>query len=75
MGGLEQRLENLEHEVRDGFADIGEAIEQMNQRTDDQDKEVEQRFTKLEGQLAAQRNGCVQPVRLSVRWGCDGRLS
>lgn len=52
MGGLEQRLESLEHEVRDGFAGIGEVIEQLNQRFDDRDKEVDQRFTNLEGQIA-----------------------
>lgn len=49
---LEQRVDSLEHEVRDGFAGIAEAIEQQNQRFDDRDKEIDQRFTKLEGQIA-----------------------
>ena len=43
---------NLEQKVDDGFAGIAEAIEQLNQRLDDRDKEVDQRFARLEGQIA-----------------------
>lgn len=53
MGGMEGRMARLEQKVDDGFAGIAETIEQMNQRHDDRDKEVDQRFTKLEGQMAA----------------------
>jgi len=42
------RLENLEQKVDDGFAGIGEAIEQINE----QHAGTERRLTKLEQQVA-----------------------
>jgi hypothetical protein len=53
---LDQRVDSLEHEVRDGFAGIGEVFDQLNQRLDERDehdKAIDQRLTKLEGQVAA----------------------
>jgi hypothetical protein len=49
---VEQNLKGLRSEMHDGFAGIGEAIEQINQHHDDRDKD-EQRLTKLEHQIAA----------------------
>ena len=51
--GLRGEIGGLRKEVRDGFAGVGEAIEQINQRFDERDKEVDQRLTNLEHQIAA----------------------
>ena len=50
---LAERIDRLGQKVDDGFAGIAETIEQLKQRTVERDKAVDQRFTKLEGQLAA----------------------
>jgi hypothetical protein len=44
MDGLEHRMATLEQKMDDGFAGIGEVIEQLNQRLDDRDKENRSAF-------------------------------
>ena len=51
--GLDQHLSTLEHEVGDGFAEVGEVIEQLDQRLDDRDKDVDLLIVKLERRLVA----------------------
>ena len=46
---LERQIEDLRNEMHDGFAGIGEAIEELHNADDELDK----RLTKLEHQAAA----------------------
>ena len=46
VGNLEEKLEALRQEMLDGFAGVGEAIEEIN-------KLIDARLTKLEQQQAA----------------------
>jgi hypothetical protein len=46
-------VHELRDDVRNGFAGVGEAIEQINQRLDKRHKAVDQRLTKLERKVAA----------------------
>jgi hypothetical protein len=43
-------IARLEKKVDDGFAGVGDAIEDINKRIDEQYKEVDQRITRLEQQ-------------------------
>lgn len=49
---LTQRIDAIEKKLDDGFAGIGEAIEAVNQRTDERDAEADEHFTRLEQQAA-----------------------
>jgi hypothetical protein len=48
-----QQLQITNQKVDDGLAGVGEAVEQINQRLDEYDKEVDQRLINLEHQVAA----------------------
>jgi hypothetical protein len=48
-----QQLQITNRKIDDGLAGVGEAIEQLNNRLDKRDEDVEQRLTKLERQVAA----------------------
>ncbi len=49
---LQVKIDELRSEVHDGFAGVGEAIDDSNKRLDERDKEFDQRLTKLEQQAA-----------------------
>jgi hypothetical protein len=49
---LDQKVENLRQEMTDGFAGVGEAIEQIHTRVDDNQKITDARLTKLEQNAA-----------------------
>lgn len=54
-GEIKKSKDELRSEMRDGFAGVGDAIEQINQRLDDKEKEDnkrDRRITRLE-QLTA----------------------
>ena len=53
VDSLAGRMDRLEAKVDDGFAGIGEAIDQLNQRLDDDKRDTDRRLTKLERQHAA----------------------
>jgi hypothetical protein len=48
-----QRLNVTNQKIDDGLAGVGEAIEQIDQRLDERDKEVDLRLANLEHQIAA----------------------
>jgi hypothetical protein len=48
-----QQLQITNQKIDDGLAGVGEAIEQINNRLDKRDKDVDQRLTNLEHQIAA----------------------
>ena len=50
--GMDKRFDKLERDMADGFAGVGEAIEEMNTRIDEQNSVVNARLTKLEKQVA-----------------------
>lgn len=55
IAGIKDDIGRLEQKVDDGFAGVGEAIEGINQRFEEQDdknKVVERRLTKFEQQTA-----------------------
>jgi tetrahydromethanopterin S-methyltransferase subunit G len=49
---LTKRIDNLEQKVDDGFAGVGEALDEINTRLDKRDAEVDGRLSKLEVQAA-----------------------
>jgi hypothetical protein len=51
--GFKEQLQITNQKIDDGLAGVGEAIEQINNRLDKRDQEVDQRLTKLERQIAA----------------------
>lgn len=53
---LQEEIKTLRDEVRDGFAGVSEAVEQINQQLDEHskhDQETDQRLTNFEHQIAA----------------------
>ncbi|MBW3569313.1 hypothetical protein KY385_04250 [Candidatus Parcubacteria bacterium] len=48
---LRQDIKALNDKVDEGFAGVGEAIEQINDKTDSRDKKTDLRLTKLENQV------------------------
>jgi uncharacterized coiled-coil DUF342 family protein len=53
MAELKRELNQTNKTIDGGFTGIAEAIEQINNRLDRRDQEVDQRLTKLEQQIAA----------------------
>lgn len=49
---LKQEIKSLDQKMDEGFAGVGEAIEDIYKHTDEQFKVVDTRLTKLEQQLA-----------------------
>jgi len=47
-----RQLDVTNQKIDDGLAGVGEVVEQINQRLDEHDKEVDQRLTNLEHQIA-----------------------
>jgi hypothetical protein len=45
-------IATLRQEMRDGFSGVSEAIEQIHERIEAQEVEVDRRFTKLEQRIA-----------------------
>lgn len=52
MAGLEGRMDTLEQKMDDGFAGVGEAIEQIHQRIDAHEADTNTRLTRLEQKAA-----------------------
>ena len=50
---LTAEIAQLRTEMHDGFAGVGEAVEQANQMTDEKYEELRQRLTKLEHQTTS----------------------
>jgi hypothetical protein len=49
---LDKKIDGLRGEMLDGFAGVSEAIEDINNRLDKRDKQVDARFAKLEQKIA-----------------------
>jgi len=49
---LKQEIKAVQNDMAEGFAGVGEAIEETHKQTDDQFRIVDTRLTKLEQQLA-----------------------
>lgn len=49
---LQQDIEKLRLEMHDGFAGVGDAIEEINKRIDEHAQQQDQRLTRLEQQPA-----------------------
>jgi predicted nucleic acid-binding Zn-ribbon protein len=48
VSGLEKKVDGLEQKIDDGFAGVGEAIEQVHKQLELRDAEVDQRIITLE---------------------------
>lgn len=49
---IKKDIEKLRAEMHDGFAGVGEAVDEINKRIEEQSKEQDQRLTRLEQQSA-----------------------
>jgi hypothetical protein len=49
---MEVSFNSINQKIDEGFAGIGEAVEQIHQQAETQEAEVDRRFTKLEQQIA-----------------------
>lgn len=52
---VDEKVDGLRQEMLDGFAGVGEAIEEIHDRLDKRDQQVNRRFVKLEKQIGLKR--------------------